>query len=247
MDNSTVLKESIENLTYFEYYKFKKSFGLAFLIIGLLDSIAYILISFSFLTHFSEPSSYNPFFNPFLIFILVFFILQFIICGYLIIIITSSKKTQIKNGVLTKAKTTIGILFIILGIIFAQFISDLAIEYIFNSVNPYLIFSGYDWLIEGFMRYFILIGLYFIETKLFFPHESNKSIVIISLILFLILIIDSLIWYVFLLLYPGWNPIAFADYYPYFLFISLILGIIFSLYGLFEMRSLPTIKRVFHE
>ena len=231
MNNQQVLRELNEN--YFDYYKFKRSFGLAFLLIGLTYLLFYTLVlATSFVNNLIEIMTS---------FLTIFWYFLFIVISlYLAIIIKSLTKAQRENGELTKSKVTFGILLVILIVFFANILMDPTILYIFYQLKPNVILSDYDFklysIIEESLRYFILFALYFIETKLFFPDENNNSMKTISFVLFLIFVIGLVIWCFILLFEP------YSNFNPIYLLFSFLLGILFSLYGLFEMKTSPKIQ-----
>lgn len=239
MDNSQVLKESIENLYHFEYYKFRKSFGLAFLVIGILHAIIYI---FDYYNNYISREN-NTYYN---VLVLINLILILIICLFLGYIVKTLKKTRIENGKLIKSKTLIGILIIVFGILFFGTIADFLTFYILSSIDPHLLFLGYDIIVDVNANIFILIGLYYVETKLFFPNEHSASLKFFSIITMLFFIISSGI---LLLVIPNPNFISlfFNSSFQYELLIAFISAILLILYGLFEKRSLSRFKRDLHE
>ena len=250
MDNQLLLRESVENLFYFEYYKFKHSFGFAYLIIGILNIIINLLDFYSF----SQNNSIVYFgFPTFLWFGVLSVIIYFAITLFLVFIVRSINKTQIINGILVKSlkRTLLGISIIIIGLYFSNAIVILFFIYIFSFINPQILNYNYDLIIEVFVETFILFGIYYAETILFFRNEHNNSFNIFSLFLILFYFISSIFWFIFLFLpnpYPNGFSMTYLNYFYTFLYFEIfIYNILIALFGFYEMMSLPDTRRDFLE
>lgn len=236
MAESMVLKESLENLFYFEYYEFKQGFGLAFLILGLTFIIwdVYKII-------------YNQFQNNIGRLIEYLFASMFLTACLLLIIIIGSvnkslHKTQIINGVLVKFKTFTGFLIIILGFIIFIFFPLITLQINFSTIAIFIMI----------VQDFILIGIYYAETKLFFPDEPKKSFKIFLLVPLSYFVSSIFFSYLFQFFNPGLTYIDNTNpNYPFFQFLSMIPsiinGILLVLFGIYERRTLPENRRDLHE
>ena len=91
--------KSFENLYFYEYYKIRKSFGTAFIIIGVFYAI-YYLLAFDYLLFVNNlVGAHLP---------VVRMLILLIIFIYLGFKINSLKKTNIENGMISKHKITFG-------------------------------------------------------------------------------------------------------------------------------------------
>lgn len=243
MDESQVLSESIENLFYFEYYKFKRSFGFAYLIIGSLVAIVDIL----FFYNYTVQNDTNADRIPSLLVGYLSLITLLAICLFLVFVVRSVNKTQIINGVLVKSRTLIGILIIIIGIFFSNTIVIVILIFIFNIISPQLLNYNYDIIIQAYASILILLGVYYAETKLFFPNERNRSCKIFSLIMVVLYFACSIVWFIFFFLpfsnTGGYSITYLNNFYPFLYIIIISNNILLGLYGFYEMRNLPRIRR----
>ena len=227
MEDNTLLTEAFENLSNFEFYKFRKTFGEVFLIIAILTAIGSIL------------ETYYKFATNSIIEIFTFIYFLFLLTIYLLLLflIKSLKKTRIINGVLVKSKTTFGIITMLFGLFFSlQFIPGL-LSVTILIIFPILNSHGLIELIATYMRIISLITLYYIETKIFFPNEHNKSMFRFLFITILFALSNSII--LILLNIPN-SPL----YWIYSNFPSEILLLI---YGIYEMIRFPIKRRDLYE
>ena len=109
MEQNEMLTKSMANLNYFEFYKFRKTFGLAILLIGILDVIFYVLVYY-FWPFRIHMAGFNL--------ITIRFILLLIIFLPLLVMLATIETTKLKNGNLVKFKSKIGFSLIIFALIF---------------------------------------------------------------------------------------------------------------------------------
>ena len=232
MNESHTIQESMKNLYTFEYFSFKKTFSNAFIMLG----IGYFLITL--LVYLSFNAKVSIFANSFIFIELLIYLVIFL---YLGLKITSLRKSSYENGSLFKLKTPLGWLLALIGVFF-MLIEDIILQ-------ATLITS----FIAGYLYVYVLLIIYYLNKRLFFPKENSKALKNYMIGVLLFLIIHFFFWVIVSIFNPsffGATTIGFIHYTISFTYLrvnSLVTAIILFGIGLLIGREAKSLGRVIHE
>jgi hypothetical protein len=227
MDTTTTLQESIKDLYNFEYFAFKKTFAIVFILVGLGTTFYYIFDYFAWTLKIEIAINVEPIF---------YFFIPIVIFFYLSMKTASLTKTTIKNGSLVVKKNLGGWFLLVIGFLY-KILADLILkaDYIVSFLVAYIFI-------------FILLFLYYQMGESFFPKVKDRSIKKIVILIGLSGILHFIFWKVLSYLYPSIQLFSTGSYdYSIFSVYNLINNLVTSvlciIIGLFILNESTKIGR----